>query len=462
MNTFGIPIPIPTSTNIIEPKNKHSFVYKQNNVLLSNNLSIDGSLNINNDDDDNDNNNINLININTVQTDINKKTCYASISFNTKILDKENKWVVGTGMDDYLGNTDNFGIININNGISGIYLQPNNGSWFSLSDLRLKNIIGNIDDCLNKINKINPIYFKWKQDDNQEQLMQVGVIAQEVLEVFKEAVAIPKNPEKQLYSVSYTNLIPLLIGGIQELNKLINDNHTILMNNNKLIISNNKLIFELKEITDINKQYIDLKNTELKLNIADINKQYVDLKNTELKLNIDNLDKNIINIQNEFTNKFNDINTSVNMSIKKINLCLDNLSVSVNKNDEYIAVFELIREEFDIKNNKLITETNLLIHKNKELDNKNTLLEESFSNLLKKNTILEQNNYIFENKNLSLKDDIKNLNDKNNSLEKLINDNKNIIDALSDKVNEQQKYFNIYKNKLDILQNMITTLQKKI
>ena len=37
MNTFGIPIPISisTSTNIIEPKNKHSFVYKQNNVLLS-------------------------------------------------------------------------------------------------------------------------------------------------------------------------------------------------------------------------------------------------------------------------------------------------------------------------------------------------------------------------------------------------------------------------------------------
>jgi hypothetical protein len=39
------------------------------------------------------------------------------------------------------------------------------------------------------------------------------------------------------------------------------------MNNNKLINSNNNLIFEIKHITEINKQYIDLKNTELKLNL---------------------------------------------------------------------------------------------------------------------------------------------------------------------------------------------------
>ena len=407
---------VPILNDWKEPKNKQNFIFNKNNILLNNNLSVEGVLNLSNDDDNNDNNNIHLLNINTVQTDLNKKTCYASICFNTKQLNNENKWIVGTGMDDYVGDINDFGIININNGYSGVYLQPNNSTWFSLSDVRLKNVISNIDNCLDKISKINPVYYKWKQDTTDT--LQVGVIAQEVLAVFKEAVAIPKDTEKQFYSVSYTNLIPLLIGGIQELQTQVSYNHEILMNNNKLINSNNNLIFEIKNITEINKQYIDLKNTELKLNL-------------EEKINISNNN-------------------------------LDNLSIKVNKNEEQDALSQLLHDESDKNINKLNTELNLFTYKNKELENKNKILENLFRDLLKKNTILEENLNILENKNQSLKNDITILNNKNNMLEKLINNNKNTIDQNSDKISEQQKNFNIYKNKLDILQNMITTLKKKI
>jgi hypothetical protein len=473
-------------SNWKEPKRKHTFLWSDDKVQLNNNLSIEGSLNIINDDDDNDNNNTNLINIKTVQTDPNKKTCYASISFNTQLVDKENTWLIGTGMDDYLGTPDNFGIININNGFSGIYLEPNNSNWFSLSDLRLKNIISNIDNSLDKINNIRAVYYSWKSDDSNTP--QVGVIAQDVLNVFKEAVSIPKNPETQHYGVCYSNLIPLLLSGIQELHSKVSANYELVSNNNKLINNNNNLLFELKDITEINKKYIDLKYNEL---ILILNKKINEINsiNTLQQEDIDSLKKNneehvnntIYNINNMHSilsnyqlliDKHTEENNKNKSHIDKINEKynnydnkLDNLLMNhikilkqqeeIYEKNDYLqsrfAHFDNLEVAFDnivVNNDNLITET----EKNNNLVMEYKLLLEKYADLIEKNNNLVE----AQNKNINnLEIQINTLKEKNNTLETNLNE-------LNNKMSEQQKLININKNKYDILQNMITNIQKKI
>ena len=60
----------------------------------------------------------------------------------------------------------------------------------SVSDMRLKNEVGLIDDGLGKIKQLIPRYFAWKEDDNQTS--QLGFFSQEVHEVCPEAG--PKSP----------------------------------------------------------------------------------------------------------------------------------------------------------------------------------------------------------------------------------------------------------------------------
>jgi chromosome segregation ATPase len=482
--------PSSVKENWKEPKNKQNFIFNKNNILLNNNLSVEGVLNLNNDDDDNNNNNIHLLNINTVQNDLNKKTCYASICFNTKQLNNENKWIVGTGMDDYVGNINDFGIININNGYSGVYLQPNNSTWFSLSDARLKNVISNIDNCLDKISKINPIYYKWKQDTTDT--LQVGVIAQEVLAVFKEAVAIPKDTDKQFYSVSYTNLIPLLIGGIQELQTQVSNNHEILMNNNKLINSNNSLIFEIKNITEINKQYIDLKNAELKLNLEDkINTSnnnlgllstnvknldvFVNTKvcnditnlSTTIQINEDNINNLEIkynNINTSFNNleiKYNNINTSFNKYIDKENILIEHINdelkkihINIDNVDTLNSCIAKINDmNFNIKKlNLSLDNLSIKVNKNEEQDALSQLLhDESDKNINK--LITELNLFTYKNKELE---------NKNKTLDNLINDLLKKNTLLEEKLNILGNKNQSLQNDIAVLNNKNNTLEKII
>jgi len=419
-----------------ESKRKNTFLWEENKVQLNNNLSIEGSLNITNDDDDNDNNNTNLINIKTVQTDPNKKTCYASISFNTQIIDKENKWLIGTGMDDYLGNPESFGIVNINNGVSGLYLEPNNSNWFSLSDLRLKNIISNIDNSLDKINKIRAVYYSWKNDINNAP--QVGFIAQDVLEVFKEAVSIPKNPDTQYYGVSYSNMTPLLLSGIQELYNKVIKNEYLIGNNNELINSNNNLIFELKEITEINKKYIDLRQNELKLLL---NNKINEINNINLKQQeeLDEL-KILINNENKFNSanieKINNIQLNIN---NKLNLLDDNYT-KILKNNEYIMDRLVILENLDVKFNNLIENNDNLISLYNDLFDKHNIIKE-------KNLILENELSLIKEKNIKSEIELAEL--------------KKLVIEMANNITDLKKNTTINKNKIDILQNVVTNIQKK-
>ena len=71
------------------------------------------------------------------------------------------------------------------------------------------------------IHKIKPIKFTWKQ--HPEDGPQVGVIAQSVVDVVPEAVRNITNitDGNEYLGVHYTELIPIMIAGLQEAKKRI-------------------------------------------------------------------------------------------------------------------------------------------------------------------------------------------------------------------------------------------------
>jgi len=102
------------------------------------------------------------------------------------------------------------------------------------SDERLKNFEGKIDNALDKVSSINGYYFTENEVakslgyDNNER--QVGVSAQEVLEVMPEVVTdapinfSPDAPEGADYkTVQYEKLVPLLIEAIKELEQEVKE-----------------------------------------------------------------------------------------------------------------------------------------------------------------------------------------------------------------------------------------------
>lgn len=80
------------------------------------------------------------------------------------------------------------------------------------SDRRLKTEIHPITNALEKILKINGVYYKWK-DPRRSSLRQVGVIAQEVEDVFPELVLTNSNGVR---SVAYSQLVGPMIEAMKE------------------------------------------------------------------------------------------------------------------------------------------------------------------------------------------------------------------------------------------------------
>jgi hypothetical protein len=134
---------------------------------------------------------------------------------------------------------DSFGVGTAASGTTGEIRATNDITAF-YSDKRLKNISGNIDNALNKILNLNGVYYTNNEVANKygylNNKQQVGVIAQEVEEVLPQIVKpapfdIGKKDDGSEYSISgenyktvqYEKLIPLLIEGIKELNKKIEE-----------------------------------------------------------------------------------------------------------------------------------------------------------------------------------------------------------------------------------------------
>jgi hypothetical protein len=104
---------------------------------------------------------------------------------------------------------------NASNKWTAVYAQ--NGI-IQTSDARMKEGIQTLDYGLNEVLKLNPVSFYWK--NNTEGSRNIGLIAQEVQQVVNEAVKTGDDKDNTL-GINYSELIPVLIKGMQEQQQLI-------------------------------------------------------------------------------------------------------------------------------------------------------------------------------------------------------------------------------------------------
>jgi hypothetical protein len=104
-------------------------------------------------------------------------------------------------------------------GISGALYVGGDITAFDTSDQRLKDNITPIPNALDKVISISGNTFDWNEKSEKDG-SDVGVIAQEILEVLPEAVTTRDNG---YLAVRYEKIIPLLIEAIKELKVEINE-----------------------------------------------------------------------------------------------------------------------------------------------------------------------------------------------------------------------------------------------
>ena len=104
------------------------------------------------------------------------------------------------------------------NGAGTIYAQ--NTTVQSISDARLKENIVDSTDGLSVITALRPVRYDWKSGYGNDLKNQLGFIAQEIEQVFPDAVSewqVNKEDETVYKTVGPAALIPVLVKAIQEL-----------------------------------------------------------------------------------------------------------------------------------------------------------------------------------------------------------------------------------------------------
>jgi hypothetical protein len=96
---------------------------------------------------------------------------------------------------------------------NGVSMTSFATSWSSYSDERLKTDLVPIDNALDKIKNIRPFTGRYKTDE--EGVSRSFLIAQDIINVFPEAIHESEDEEKTL-SLRYTDMIPLMMKAIQE------------------------------------------------------------------------------------------------------------------------------------------------------------------------------------------------------------------------------------------------------
>jgi hypothetical protein len=116
-------------------------------------------------------------------------------------------------------NRDNAGALN-----ERFYIQGTGNAWLAgtltqASDARLKKNIQPLSSTLKNLNQINGYTYNWikEQKDNEHQ---IGLLAQEVQKIYPQLV---KENNKGELSVNYTGLIPVLLEGMKEQQKQIDE-----------------------------------------------------------------------------------------------------------------------------------------------------------------------------------------------------------------------------------------------
>jgi hypothetical protein len=114
-----------------------------------------------------------------------------------------------------VGPTSGSSTFYIATGTTGVFLTSTGTSWSSVSDERTKDIIEPITDAANKVSTLRAVIGKYKNDE--EGIRRSFLIAQDIQKVLPEAVNV-QNDEQGTLGIQYTDVIPLLVAAITELN----------------------------------------------------------------------------------------------------------------------------------------------------------------------------------------------------------------------------------------------------
>ena len=108
--------------------------------------------------------------------------------------------------------------ITYNQNGTGVYLSDGGTSWIANSDERLKTDLVSITNAASKVNTLRAVTGRYKTDEAGTS--RAFLIAQDVQKVLPEAVSM-QGDEQGTLGVSYTEVIPLLVAAINELNARI-------------------------------------------------------------------------------------------------------------------------------------------------------------------------------------------------------------------------------------------------
>jgi hypothetical protein len=97
----------------------------------------------------------------------------------------------------------------------GVYIDNGATSWSGTSDERLKTDLKPIENAVEKVSSLRSVTGRFKSDE--EGTSRSFLIAQDVQAVLPEAVSEADNEDKTL-GLRYTDVIPLLVASIKELN----------------------------------------------------------------------------------------------------------------------------------------------------------------------------------------------------------------------------------------------------
>ena len=126
--------------------------------------------------------------------------------------------------------TDGYVVVGSDVKLSGNKFQVNGSagktaggtSWADLSDARLKNIKGNVENILDKINSLRPVKYEWndlrKKKFGDDPGVKYGFVAQEMKEIFPEFIGQDTNG---YYTYNPSGYEAVLTAAIRELSALV-------------------------------------------------------------------------------------------------------------------------------------------------------------------------------------------------------------------------------------------------
>ena len=182
----------------------------------------------------------NIGNLNT-SSDIGQQLEYGSADVTTLRFDSD-RWRLysggagGVGEKFTVTETGRVGIndsspdytLDVNGNVSNISIYASH-DVAAYSDARVKTDIKTIPNALDKVNKLRGVTFK-RTDEGSTDKRMMGVIAQEVLDIIPEVVN--QKESDGHYSVSYGNMVGVLIEAVKELTAEVEELKTKLNNGN--------------------------------------------------------------------------------------------------------------------------------------------------------------------------------------------------------------------------------------